>query len=447
MNELTLQVENVSKKFCLDLKRSLWYGVNDLTGEMLLRQKPRTRLRKQEFWALNDVSFELHQGETLGLIGSNGAGKSTLLKLVNGLMKPDTGRISIHGRVGALIQLGVGFNPVLTGRENIYISAAVLGLRQKKIDRLLSQIIDFAEIGDFINTPVRAYSAGMKVRLGFAVAINMNPDIFLIDEVLAVGDSSFRQRCIDRLTEYKRNGGTIIFVSHNTVTVEAISDRVMVLDHGHVVEIGEPFEVIQRYESRQLELSRQAEIRLGEKLIAADTSTIRITAVECYDMSGNPKSEFVFGEPFEVRLQYEADEDVRQPYFIIGIRKGSGEAPVVSSMHMLWDGINVKELPPRGVIGCTVEAPSFSPGTYHVQVAVQAVVSGSFGQKWYAPPKNYGSFTVVPDGFQDRFPGIPAVYLVSVMPPLIMRHSWSLDNRVLSNAASEDIMPTTKDPT
>jgi len=248
-----------------------------------------------------------------------------------------------------------------------------------------------------------------------------------------VGDSSFRQRCIDRLTEYKRNGGTIIFVSHNTVTVEAISDRVMVLDHGHVVEIGEPCEVIQRYESRQLELSRQAEIRLGEKLTTADTGTIRITSVECYDMSGNPKSEFMFGEPFEVRLEYEADEGIRQPYFIIGIRKGSGEEPVVSLMHMLWDGINVKELPQRGTIGCTVEAPSLSPGTYRFLVAVQAAASGAFGQKWYAPRKNYSSFTVLPDGFQDRFPGIPAVQLVSRIPPMILPHSWTLNGLSLSN--------------
>ena len=433
MNELTLQVEKVSKKFCLSLKRSLWYGIKDLTGEMLLRQKEHTKLRRLEFWALRDISFELHQGETLGLIGSNGAGKSTLLKLVNGLIKPDTGCISVHGRVGALIQLGAGFNPVLTGRENIYISAAVLGLRQKEVDRLLNQIIDFAEIGDFINTPVRAYSSGMKVRLGFAVAINMNPDIFLIDEVLAVGDSSFRQRCIDRLIEYKRNGGTIIFISHNTVTVEAISDRVMVLDHGHVVEIGEPFEVIQRYESWQLELSRQAEIRLGEKLTAADTGTIRITAVECYDMSGSLKSEFMFGEPFEVRLQYEADGDIRQPHFIIGVRKGSGEEPVVSLMHMLWDGISLEDIPQRGVVGCTIEAPSLSPGTYRFLVAVQAAPASAFGQKWYAPRKNYGSFTVLPDGLQDRFPGIPAVQLVSRIPPMILLHSWTLNGHKLSN--------------
>jgi len=248
-----------------------------------------------------------------------------------------------------------------------------------------------------------------------------------------VGDSSFRQRCIDRLTEYKRNGGTIIFVSHNTVTVEAISDRVMVLDHGHVVEIGEPFEVIQRYESRQLELSRQAEIRLGEKTSTPDTDTIRITAVECYDMSGKLKSEFMFGEPFEVRLQYEADGGIRQPHFIIGVRKGSGEEPVVSSMHMLWDGINVKELPPRGVVGCTIEAPSLSPGTYRFRIGVQAAPASAFGQKWYSPLRNCGSFTVVPDGFQARFPGIPAAHLISRIPPMVLAHSWTLNGQRLSN--------------
>jgi hypothetical protein len=211
----------------------------------------------------------------------------------------------------------------------------------------------------------------------------------------------------------------------------------MVLDHGQVAEIGEPFEVIQRYESQQLELSRQAEIRLGGKAATSDADAIRITAVECYDMSGNPKSEFMFGEPFEVRLQYEADKDTRNPDFTIGIRKGSEQEPVVSTMHTLWDGIHLKTLPTRGVIGCTIEAPSFSPGTYRFHIAVQASSSARLGQKWYLPPRNYSSFTVVPDGIQDRLPGIPAAHLVSRIPAVILSHSWTLNGKRLSNTKNE----------
>jgi len=432
MSEPILRVENLSKKFCRSLMRSLWYGVKDLAGELLLRGKERTDLRRHEFWALKGVSFELHQGETLGLIGANGAGKSTLLKLINGLIKPDTGSISIRGRVGALIQLGVGFNPVLTGRENIYVNAAVLGLRRKEIDRLLNEIIDFAEIGDFINSPVRIYSAGMKVRLGFSIASHMNSDILLIDEILAVGDSSFRERSYARLIDYKKRGGSVIFVSHNPLAVEAVSDRVMLLDHGHVLEIGEPFEVIQRYELQQLELSRKAEMRLEKKSPAPDAYAIRITAVECYDISGNQKSEFEFGESFEVRVHYETDKDIHLPYFVVAIRKGSRHDPITSAMNMLWDDVCLKELPQRGVVGCVVEAPSFSPGTYGIHLGVAAATTGELGQKWYAPPQDYGSFTILPTGLKGQFPGVPAAHLVSGIPPVIVAHSWKLNGQVLS---------------
>ena len=434
MNEPVLKVENVSKKFCRSLKRSLWYGVKDLVSEMTLSNKERTKLRRHEFWALKDVFFELHKGETLGLIGANGAGKSTLLKLINGLIKPDTGCINIRGRVGALIQLGVGFNPVLTGRENIYVNAAVLGLGRKEVDRRLDEIVDFAEIGDFIDAPVQSYSAGMKVRLGFSVAANLNPDLLLIDEVLSVGDSSFRQRCLDRLAEYKKNGGTIIFVSHNTVAVEAISDRVMLLDHGRVIDTGDPARVIEKYEQRMLELSRQADFRLRHNPMVRDASDIRIIAVECYDMAGNRKTEFEFGESFEVRLHYESNREIQQAYFILGIRKGSGLDPVVTTMHMVWDDICLKGIPRQGIVACVVEAPSFTPGTYVFHIGVQSAISGAFGRKWHTRPRDYGSFMMLSGRLRDHLPGIPAAHLVSGMPPVMVGHSWKLNGQTLVTA-------------
>jgi len=230
-SEALISVENVSKKFCRDLKKSLWYGMNDIAGEVFCRKGKRLDLRKEEFWALKDVSFELRRGECLGLIGPNGAGKSTLLRLLNGLIKPDSGKISVRGRVGALIALGAGFNPILTGRENIFINGAVLGLNKREIDKKLDEIIDFAEIGDFIDAPVQSYSSGMQVRLGFAIAVQMEPDVLLIDEVLAVGDVGFRSKCYNAIYELNKDAA-VIFVSHTMQHISRLCTHLMVLDKG-----------------------------------------------------------------------------------------------------------------------------------------------------------------------------------------------------------------------
>lgn len=228
-----IQVDSVSKKFCRSLKRSLWYGVQDIGAELLGRSRT-PELRRDEFWAVRDVSFELRRGECLGLIGHNGAGKSTLLKMLNGLIKPDKGSITMRGRVGALIELGTGFNPVLTGRENIYNNGAVLGFAKKEIDERFDSIVEFAEIGDFLDTPVQNYSSGMKVRLGFAVASHMEPDILLIDEVLAVGDIAFTLKCFSRMDALLQNTA-IILVSHNIPQIARMCTALVVMKGGHSV--------------------------------------------------------------------------------------------------------------------------------------------------------------------------------------------------------------------
>lgn len=237
-NDILIRAEAVSKKFCRSLKKSLWYGMQDLGNELCGRSHGgKGRLRPDEFWAVKDVSFELRRGECLGLIGRNGAGKTTLLRMLNGLIKPDQGKIEMRGRVGALIALGAGFNPVLTGRENIYANASVLGLPKKEIDVKLQEIVDFAEIGDFIDVPVQSYSSGMQVRLGFAVASSLHTDVLLLDEVLAVGDRSFRNKCYRRIQE-KRSKCGIIFVSHNIHDIQRVSDRGILLEKGVPRKIG-----------------------------------------------------------------------------------------------------------------------------------------------------------------------------------------------------------------
>ncbi len=215
MSETLIKVEDVSKKFCRSLKKSLWYGMQDLGREITGRRHGgEGQLRPDEFWAVNDISFELKRGECMGLIGANGAGKSTLLKILNGLIKPDRGQITIQGRIGALIELGAGFNPILTGRENIYVNGSVLGFTRQEIDEKFDSIVEFSEIAEFLDTPVQNYSSGMKVRLGFAVAAQMEPDVLLIDEVLAVGDTGFRMKCLNRIHELLESSA-VIFVSHS----------------------------------------------------------------------------------------------------------------------------------------------------------------------------------------------------------------------------------------
>lgn len=236
MSDSLIKVEGLSKKFCRSLKRSMWYGMKDLGQELLGRRQPNGHaLRSDEFWAVKDVSFELKRGECLGLLGHNGAGKTTLLKMLNGLIRPDQGRVEMHGTVGALIALGAGFNPVLTGRENIYVNASVLGMKKSVVESRIDEIVDFAEIPEFIDSPVQSYSTGMTMRLGFAVAaILLEPDILFLDEVLAVGDVGFAMKCLNVIRRLSVRSA-VVLVSHNMPQVSLFCTRAMVLEHGKVL--------------------------------------------------------------------------------------------------------------------------------------------------------------------------------------------------------------------
>ncbi len=245
-NEVLVKVEGLSKKFCKDLKTSLWYGVKDLFSNLRGNKEIR-ELRDKEFWAVKDISFELRRGECLGLIGHNGAGKSTLLKILNGLMMPDAGKVTMKGRVGALIELGAGFNPILSGRENIYNNGAILGFTRKEINEKVEEIIDFAELREFIDMPVKNYSSGMTVRLGFAVAAQMEPDVLIIDEVLAVGDVGFRMKCLTKIGSLLKNTA-VIFVSHTMPQVSRIANKVLLLERGENFRYGNDInEAIESY--------------------------------------------------------------------------------------------------------------------------------------------------------------------------------------------------------
>jgi lipopolysaccharide transport system ATP-binding protein len=295
-NDVLIRVEGASKKFCRDLKRSMWYGVTDTLGDLLGRDGSAHDLRREEFWALNDVSFELQRGECLGLIGRNGAGKTTLLKLLNGLVKPDRGRIEIRGRIGALIALGAGFNPILTGRENIYVNGAVLGLSRKEIDRKLDDIVDFAEIDKFIDAPVQSYSSGMQVRLGFAIATALEPDVILLDEVLAVGDAAFRSKCFDRIGKILTEAA-VIFVSHSESQIYRICNQALLLEAGTVIKRGSPESVLASY-------------RFSGGNVRPDKATVadrRLTSVHL-DVD---KESVQYGGELKIRAILESDSEFR----------------------------------------------------------------------------------------------------------------------------------------
>ena len=247
MQDSVLKVENLNKKFSKSLKRALIYGLQDIACELIGKRFFLDKLRKDEFWSLKNVNFELKQGEILGIIGPNGAGKTTLLKLISGLMKPDHGRISIKGKIRALIALGAGFNPILSGRENIYINGSLLGFKKTEIDEIFDKIVEFSEVGEFIDMPVQNYSSGMYVRLGFAVAVHMKPDILIVDEVLSVGDANFKAKAQKKMMELLHSGISVIFVSHNMGQVESLCNRTIYLDRGNIKFIGKTKDAIDFY--------------------------------------------------------------------------------------------------------------------------------------------------------------------------------------------------------
>ena len=315
-DDVLVRVEGVSKKFCRSLKKSLLYGMQDLGNELRGRRHGGDgELRPDEFWAVKDVSFELKRGECLGLIGRNGAGKTTLLRMLNGLIKPDAGRIEMRGRVGALIALGAGFNPILSGRENIYVNASVLGITMREIEEKVDEIIEFAEIGEFIDMPVKSYSSGMQVRLGFSVAAHLSPNVLIIDEVLAVGDVGFRAKCYNRINAIL-DRTAVIFVSHMMSHVARIAQRALVMDHGRALSLTRtPNALVEYYRLFKQEVEAQ---RSG-------TGEARIDAVAVLDGSGRPTREFSYGQTMMLRLQISTQAPLKGLVFDIAFRTAGDE--------------------------------------------------------------------------------------------------------------------------
>jgi len=375
MSEVLIQADNLGKKFCRRLRRSLWYGALDIGSDLLGRNGTRANLRKEEFWALNEVSFALKRGECLGLIGRNGAGKTTLLKLINNLMKPDSGSLQVKGRVGALIALGAGFNPVLTGRENIYVNGAVLGLTKREVEDGMDEILDFAGIGEFIDAPVQSYSSGMGVRLGFAVATRFSPDVILLDEVLAVGDFGFQAKCLARINELKQKGAASILVSHNMTHMLQFADHCLWLEKGKKRDFGATREIAQNYvDFVNSESNRPEETKLdaSETAIyggAHSNGSVSQESVKLVDANG--KTTCRVGSFDSFKLEYYFQIDRPRPLGVtFAIYKEGGTR--FSYLNNLLNEFEVKA-EENGEIDGVIEIDSlgFAAGSYVLVLAIQ----------------------------------------------------------------------------
>ncbi len=313
-----ISVEHVSKKFILskDRPKNLAEACRSIG-----KRKPR-----EDFWALNDVSFEVNQGEALGIIGHNGAGKSTVLKLLTRIMQPTSGHIRTRGRVSALIEVGAGFHPDMTGRENVYLNGSILGMTKREIDGKFDEIVAFSELEKFIDTPVKRYSSGMYARLGFSVAAHVQPDILIVDEVLAVGDAAFQQKCLDHMTDLRRSGCTIVFVSHNTSAVTSLCDTGVVIALGEKQFFGPVLDAVDCYTKfviKKRDVQRRAEDQsLLSAKVCSDGATIESISLRSAD--GSARTSVRSNDPLVIAVRVKFDEDAKSPVPVIHIRNNDG---------------------------------------------------------------------------------------------------------------------------
>jgi homopolymeric O-antigen transport system ATP-binding protein len=328
-----------------------------LASRMLGRRQKRDALGQKEFWALRDISLEIKPGEAVGIIGPNGAGKSTLLKLLTRILRPTRGEIAIEGRVGALIEVAAGFHPDLTGRENVYLQGAVMGMTRAEISRKFDAIVEFAGVPEFIDTPVKRYSSGMNARLGFAVAAHMDPDVLLIDEVLSVGDVGFQEKCVTRMRELIARGVPLAFVSHNLTAVVDLCTRAILIDHGVVRAEGNPAEVVGEFRRG----------RRAENAPAGD-GPIQITDVRLLQSDGEVSPLFQTGRPMTIQVHYHARQPVERPHVAIDIHTADGT--YCAGINTRMDACSLGTLEGSGRVELVTPRLSLLPGCYSISAGI-----------------------------------------------------------------------------
>ena len=388
MNTPVIEVKDLSKRFVIRKDKSL--------KERLVNYR-RSNLHKDDFWALRDVNITINSGSTIGLIGPNGSGKSTLLKMIGGILQPTTGTVSLRGRVAALLELGAGFHPDLTGRENVYLNASLQGLTRKETDRYFDAIVDFSGIERFIDTQVKFYSSGMYVRLAFAVAVHVDPDILLVDEVLAVGDEPFQRKCMDRIRSFQHEGRTIVLVTHGLDTVAEICDRAVVLESGRVIADGEPRDALRVLRS-EFEHVRHDDIERQQAADQHDTPEVPRAQIERIEVlsSGAQVREVPVGAPLTVRVHVRAEEPLEDWILGFGIETSVGQTIYGTNSKLL--GVHLPSL--RGALAYdfTIPATDIGEGAYTFLGAIASRTGAEVHRLLQG-----ASLTVVADGRETGF--------------------------------------------
>jgi homopolymeric O-antigen transport system ATP-binding protein len=365
MSEVALEFDHVWKKFKKgEIHDSLRDLIPALTKSIFSRNNSGN-LDAREFWALQDVSFQVRRGEVLGIIGPNGAGKSTILKLLSKILVPNKGHVAVKGRLSALIEVGAGFHPDLTGRENIYLNGAILGMKRQEIERKLDEIIAFSGIEDFIDTPVKRYSSGMYARLGFSVAAHVSAEVLLVDEVLAVGDAEFQNKCLHKMDEVSSGGRTVVFISHNLGAVQTLCRRAILLRGGRVADQGPTEQVVHEYLSH---LAGSAGNAFGDNPYRSGTGRIRLMGARMLVDNGRPSSSLISGRPVTMEFEYENPSEVENANVNCIIYNHLGVA--VANMDMNLTNFAPKGLGTRGIFRCNIPNLPLPTGTYRVVVAV-----------------------------------------------------------------------------
>ncbi len=384
-NTVAIQLENVRKRYRLGAGYDSLATLAGSWGRRLLGRNGRTG-DADHFWALNGISFEVHRGEAVGLVGPNGAGKTTTLKLLSRVTRPTSGRIQVFGRFSSLIELGAGFHPDLTGRENVYLNGVILGLTRREVQERFDQIVAFSELEEFMDMPVKRYSSGMYARLGFAVAAHVDPDIMLVDEVLAVGDASFQQKCYDFIHRFVKSGKTTVFVSHNLYVIEQLCDRVIWLERGQIRMSGSPAEVLPAYLDSQDRRLLQSQAEDIESL----DDRLHIQSVTFADASGRPTDTFHAGEDVVVEIRYRASRPIESPHFVVAVADVQGGTPLFHA-SMLVDNRAPAVLSGEGVVRCRFKAAPLRPRPYQVMGEVWGADRARLLVNW----QRFGVFHIV----------------------------------------------------
>ena len=356
MSGVAVSVEDVSKRFRMYRER------NQSLKAALMRGK---RATFEEFWALRDVSFEIPEGSTFGLIGENGSGKSTLLKCIAKILQPDKGPVVARGRLAALLELGSGFHQELSGRENVYLNGSILGMRRKELEAKFDEIVDFSGIEAFIDQPVKNYSSGMYVRLGFAIAINIDPEILLVDEILAVGDAAFQQKCMDKFADFRKAGKTVVIVSHAMGSLRTMCDHAAWLQKGKLIEVGTTAQTVDDYVDAT-HVERPVEVAADPNRWGSGEATI--TDVELINGAGERTSRFRTGEKFIVRMDYDFKKRIDKPVF--GLAITTLEGVYLWALHSRDGEFVPDSVEGKGSVDMTVPNLMLQPGTFEITASI-----------------------------------------------------------------------------